>query len=146
MPRKINDRIRAEDRGFSLIEVLVVILVIGILAAIAIPAFLGQRGKSQDAEAKAAVRTAASAARGYYSDNESYTAMAAADLRRVEPSLNQGAAAGAGFTVTVTDADTAILKVKSTTGNEFTITDDGGVATRTCTTGGDAGCPSSSSW
>ena len=146
MLRKINDRMRSENRGFSLIEVLVVVLVIGILAAIAIPAFLGQRGKSHDSEAKSAVRTAASAAKTFYTENRSFTGMATADVRTVEPSLNQGAASGAGLTVTVTDADTALVKVKSETGNEFTITDDAGVATRTCTTGGDAGCPSNSSW
>ncbi len=47
----------ASEQGFSLIEVLVVMVVIGVLAAIAIPSFLGQSAKAQDASAKTNVRT-----------------------------------------------------------------------------------------
>jgi len=147
MLRKIRERIQSEESGFTLIELLVVILIIGILAAIAIPAFLGQREKAQDSEAKSAVRTAASAAKTFYTDNQTYEGMTAATLQKVEPSLKQGqgatlavAANGAvGYTLTVTS--------KANGGkNTYTITEENGVAARTCDVDGEAGCPSNGLW
>ena len=74
MLHKLRERAQSE-KGFTLIELLVVILIIGILAAIALPAFLNQRSKAQDTEAKSAARTAQTALETYYTDEQTYLTM-----------------------------------------------------------------------
>ena len=147
MLRKLRRRIQSEESGFTLIELLVVILIIGILAAIAIPAFLGQREKAQDSEAKSAVRTAASAAKSYFTDNQTYANMDVAALKKIEPSLGRGQGSTLAVTANGTVGYTLVVTSKANSGaNKYTITEVSGVATRTCVVAGEAGCPSSGSW
>ncbi len=74
-------------RGFTLIELLVVIIIIAILAAIAIPTFLGQRQKAQDASAKSLVRNAMTALESAYVDSRTYDVEEAV-LEAIEPSID----------------------------------------------------------
>ena len=85
---KIHKRMKGE-KGFTLIELLVVIIIIAILAAIAIPTFLGQRQKAQDAAAKSIVRNAMTAIESAYVDSHTYApaTVTAAVLNAIEPSF-----------------------------------------------------------
>jgi type IV pilus assembly protein PilA len=144
-----NLRRRAEDeKGFTLIELLVVILIIGILAAIAIPAFLNQRAKAYDSQAKSNVKTAQIAEETYATDNNGTYAsdtLSASDtgaLATIEPTLKNApfptatANGATGYTIVATSAGSGGAP------DTFTLTSTNGTVSKTCSgTGG--GCVNS---
>ncbi|HEY2216642.1 MAG TPA: type II secretion system protein, partial [Solirubrobacteraceae bacterium] len=78
----------SNEGGFTLIELLVVILIIGILAAIAIPSFLNQKGKANDASAKELARTAQTTAETYATENNGiYTGLSTTKLNELEKTI-----------------------------------------------------------
>jgi type IV pilus assembly protein PilA len=140
MLRTLSGRVRADEAGFTFIELLVVILVIGVLTAIALPMFLLEQDKASDASAKSAVRNAASAAEAYRAENESFAGMDRAALARIEPNLDDSVEVsvsddGKGYTLTAT----------SKADNTYSITRNG-TMTRSCRAEGSGGCPESGEW
>jgi len=86
-------RLQGEQRegGFTLIELMVVVLIIAILIAIAIPTFLGARQRAQNRAAQSSLRNALTAAKTIYTDAQSYAGVNAATMLAVEPSLTYAA-------------------------------------------------------
>jgi type IV pilus assembly protein PilA len=134
---RIRRRVAAAD-GFTLVEMLVVVLIIGILAAIGIGGYLNQRSKAQDTQAKTAAVTAVKAMMAWSTTHGDFADATPADLIRIEPALGQAAGLAVAsdpdsFTVTVNSA--------SAPGARFAIERDGtGAVTRSCTNHGRGSC------
>ena len=131
MLQKLRARMDKGEEGFTLIELMVVVLIIAILLAIAIPTFLGARQKAQDRAAQSDARNALTAAKTFYVDNQKYADSTDATFTGIEPSLKMVAAfTGAAHEVQVLKGDVnagdsavVCITTKSASGKFFEVKD-----------------------
>src|SRR6266849_7859183 len=137
LQKLIERRRNGNEEGFTLIELMVVVLIIAILIAIAIPTFLGARNRAQDRGAQSNIRNAFTAEKTSYTDKSQYSNDVTTTLPGIEPSLHWFAdeVPGAGnqtneVSVTVTTGtntnDTVVLGAKSPSGKCFYLKDVNG--------------------
>ena len=118
--RNLTARSRDEEDGFTLIELMVVVLIIAILIAIAIPTFLGARQRAQDRAAQSDLRNGLTAEKTYYTDNQTYGNDVALAASNIETSLKWTAQLHATVSA---DNLSVCLQEDSKSGTTFSVLD-----------------------
>jgi prepilin-type N-terminal cleavage/methylation domain-containing protein len=140
------ERATADD-GFSLIELLVVVLIVGILAAIAIPSLLNETTKANDSAAKTQVGTLQTTMKLFAMENSgSYAGASLTKLQAIEPTLRDRTTAIAKEVVSPTTTGFTIESEAVGSGDVFKLESEDGAVTRSCSPRGKGGCPPSGTW
>ena len=121
MTKAIRRRL-AGSEGFTLIELMVVVMIIAVLIAIAIPSFLGFRKSAQDRSAQTEIRNVLLSEKAFWLEDGDYT-QTAGDITALEPNAVIDAGPAAGVFIDLNGASTDIVCMVRTaeSGNTFSI-------------------------
>jgi type IV pilus assembly protein PilA len=107
MRSQLRSRLAGTD-GFTLVELLIVLVIVGVLLAIAVPSYLGYRDRAIEKTAVSNLRQALPAAELYYDVNDSYVGMTRAQLLLLNvglsPDLDVASASAADYCLRTTVA------------------------------------------
>ena len=133
-PRFARARLK-DDAGFTLLEVLVVTVIIGVLAGIALPLFLTQQDKANDADAKTNASGLAHAMKVCYQETSDYTDCdgSGAGDKLGNTGLPMGTGAGKVDVTTVSVNGFTITATGKGAGHQYVVTETNGREDRTCT-------------
>ena len=146
--RRVRARFASED-AFTLVELLVVILIIGILSAIALPQFFVHRDKAEDADAKTDVRSLVTEVESCYVVEQNYTRCD--EQSELQTTLELGTNPGEVY---VSDATPTSYKVTAVSKGDlggrhyfyYSRASLGSPALRECDVDGKGGCPADGLW
>ncbi|GAB6145139.1 type IV pilin protein [Desulfocicer niacini] len=121
----MSQKVKRNEKGFTLIELMIVVAIIGILAAIAIPNFLNYQCKAKQSEAKSNLGTIRSMQEAYFAEHDEYAVTMGA-IGFSTKGNNRYTYTSAGTTTFTATATSQGNGVKTAAGDDvWTITNDG---------------------